>query len=208
MQVSDFYPELGAHAPSTPQPLLKRYVLNAARQFCNEAFAWRYNAVGSVSDTTNTVELNDPLPGVLSLVHSVVLNGDQRLPAMNRVQQDVFVPDIKQPHVPIAYLHQGQNIYVVGSVGQEDSLSAWVSLLPLPTAETLDDSYALPFFDAIMVGATAQLYLHIDVNSTDKQGRTIYDRLMGQFKEKIELAKAHFEGNRVHRVVTTSYGGY
>lgn len=159
--LSDLYPYILPHVPSTPEPAIDRAIVDAATEFCRQSLTWQQR--------TDPIQL---IPGVREYdvdvigcepvrVLAAVIVGDRALD-----RRPVAAADLTETGAPVGFVQPVPRlIELTEAPVRADSLVLRVAVEPSMGAVTLDDALVRYWREPIAAGALMRLLLQQgDVN--------------------------------------------
>lgn len=202
MNVSDLVTAVLAHAPTAPDPLVARLLVDAAREFCEETRYWvddtiMEDAVASQGVYTPTL----PAGAVVVDVKEIEFNGNPLIPAtpaqLSREYGDTWRTAV---NTPVHFMRSAASAARIVPAAPADDAAAirfTLELKPAFAATTLDDSFAEPYSETLVNGALSRLFAIADKpwSSTPKA-----DRYLTLFYSKFDEAREKADSNRTRNV--------
>jgi hypothetical protein len=210
MNVSDLIPSVLAHAPSAPDPLVSRLLVDAAREFCEETRYWADDSL--TADTTVKGSVYTPaLPADAMVVdvQGVEHNGKPLIlstPAKTgRELGDDWRAQYSTPRFAIRSGVASVRVAPGTSEAATAALRFILELKPTVGATTLDDVFAEPYSETIVNGALARLLAITDKPWSSVSGAA---RFLTLFYSKFAEASSKADNNRTRNVPRkVKYGG-
>lgn len=202
MNVTQLVPNLLSHAPTAPDVLLERALVDAAREFCEETRYWVDDTI--TMDTVANQDLYSPtLPADSVLVDfaEVEYEGQVLTPATpHTLARELGAKWRTLKDVPKFYMRFGVSMVRIVPFTKDAATAALrftVELKPALGATVLDDVFAEPFSETIVNGALARLFA-----ISDKSWSSVAkaDRYLNLFYSKISEARSRADNARTRGV--------
>lgn len=210
--LDELTPSIAAHAPDAPGPVIQRFLLDAAREFCRGSTFWRED-LGLLDIYADEPTFAMALPAKSKVVDviSVTYNGVNDVVPKTPKQLDVLQPGWRTltGSVPKYYYRSGvadvRIIPMIGAIASE-IVQVTVALMPALDATTIDDKIADDYTDALTYGTLARVFRVPKKDWTDFKLAEYYRAM---FQDMIDQAKSRADAARGLGVVRVSkYGGY
>lgn len=185
---STYFPDVLAHVPGAPDPIVEQSLCRAAREFFRRTRAWVQWLDPVTTQAAQSTEYSFVIPAgseVVRLERATRNGAALEVSAFRELQVDPAVVEIPGSSIVSPDLR----IFQITGASDGDQIQAQVSLMPTPTATGLPDELASRYLDAIVAGGRSILLM---IRST-----TWYD------PKAASVARAEFESLIAQLAVST-----
>lgn len=154
VDIDEFFPQVKTHAPSAPEPLIARYVREAAQELCHNARLWRQSERFALTAPECQGVLTDPDQSIVAIDNARL--DDVALEPVTIAWLDDRHPgwDQRDDVAAARYITQIGPDRITVFPRQEGQLSVRLILKPSRTAETLPE-FLLEHHDAAIAKGAA-----------------------------------------------------
>jgi len=165
--VAELVTDIRASVPDVPKAVIQKYLMRAARTFCQETRAWRVDFLISVVTVVPTVSLAAKIPSGTELVDVISIKntgGGEPVHARTYSWLDTNTSDWRSDTALNAnyYVLDGNNTLRLVPTPSTTVASLYdvrVAVKPLRTATTLDSVLTNHYDEELIHGALSHLYL-------------------------------------------------
>lgn len=202
MNVTALIPGVLAHAPSAPDVLVSRLLVEAAREFCEETRYWTDDTITADAVVSGSIYAPTlPTDSVVVDVKGVDFSGDPLSPSTPaKAARDHGKLWRTLAGTPADYMRSAANgVRVVPATASAATaaLRFTLELKPSIGATTLDDTFADPYSETLVNGALARLFA---IANKPWSSVSKADRYLTLFYSKFSEASSKAENNRTRNV--------
>jgi len=209
MRISDVIPDISLEAPSAPDPLITKYFIESARDFCRRTRYWRedLDPIDFAVDV-NEYDLFTPVSGteIIDVVTAALAANSQ--PLIRGTPRNISYSATVSGD-PTSFALPSKNLMRLGptpSAALTGALNVRVSLQPTQKAVSISDRLMSDYGDKINYGTLSRL---LRMPKKPWSNASMAGFYLAEYENSIPVATAMAEDEYTKGVVrTVRYGGY
>lgn len=204
--ITSWLPRIQPQVPGCPNPVIKKYLIDVLRDFCEETQLWENNQLTAISLVADQADYAlSSLSGDIVAIDSAEIDEVPIRPiTLFELNSQIQNWRHTTTRRPLSYLQTASstNITLVYTPSEAltDGLVVWVSLKPLETATTVEDFLWDEYRDAIANGTVGMLKMVDGMPWSDMQSGMIKYATYEAARDTAKIKKIRGNTNQTNTI--------